>query len=64
MEDKGKVIVDPNKCFRCGFCFSNFPEQFSSGDEGEAVVIDDKVTENAKVAVDSCPAGAISIVEK
>ncbi len=65
MEDNNKkVVVDAEKCFRCGFCVGNFPEKFTFGEDGAATVINDEVTEEAKVAVDACPAGAISIEEK
>lgn len=65
MEEKEKkVVVDQDKCFRCGFCVGNYPDKFAFGDEGAASVIDDTVTEEAEEAANACPAGAISIVEK
>ena len=65
MEEKEKkVVVDQDKCFRCGFCVGNFPESFKFGEEGAAEAVDGKVTPDVQAAVDSCPAGAIKIVEE
>lgn len=58
-----KVVLDEMKCFRCGFCVATAKNTFAF--DGDAVkVINDEVTEDAKNAMNSCPASAISIEKK
>ena len=59
-----KVIVDSDRCLRCGACFAAAPETFDQGEDGESVVINPEVTDDAKNAADMCPVSAIEIVEE
>lgn len=65
MEEKNeKLVIDTTKCIGCGFCCYNAaPNNFSFGDS-TAVVTNEEVTEEAKVAIEGCPVGAISIEKK
>lgn len=56
-----KVVVDSERCLRCGACISVAPNNFTYGDDGESVVTDTTVTEEVKNAIDMCPVSAISI---
>lgn len=57
-----KVAVDKNKCIGCGTCVGLAPEIFEIGADNKAQVkeqfVDD--VEKVKLAVDACPAQAIS----
>ena len=59
-----KVIVDADRCLRCGACFAAAPETFDQGEDGESVVINPEVTDDARNAADMCPVSAIEIVEE
>ena len=60
---KEQVKINKEKCIGCGACNSIAPKNFG-WDETTAKVINEEVTEDAKVAVESCPTGAITIEEK
>ena len=61
-EKKEKLVIDQSKCIGCGFCCYNAaPNNFEFGDT-TAKVKNETVTPEAKVAIDGCPVGAISIV--
>lgn len=59
-----KIVVDHNKCLKCGMCASIAPDTFTFGEDGEIKVINDAVTESVKNAINSCPVGAISTEKK
>lgn len=58
-----KIILDQEKCIGCGACCTIAKENFTYNDEGKASVINDKVTDKAKQAINACPTKAISIEE-
>ena len=58
-----KLVVDRDKCLGCGMCVSLASQNFDFED-GLASVINEEITEDAKTAMDSCPVGAISTVDK
>lgn len=58
-----KVVVDSERCLRCGLCVGTAPDTFDYGEDGESVVKNDTVTEQVREVVDMCPVAAISIVE-
>ena len=59
-EVKEKLKIDEEKCIGCGACNLIAKENFGWGTK-TAVVINEKVTEEAKTAIGSCPTGAIKI---
>jgi len=67
-----KIVVDPERCIRCGACVSICDEVFDFSDEGYAISKDennilDEMDENIKVdaldALEGCPTSAIKEVE-
>ena len=58
-----KIVLDDMKCFRCGACVVTAKNTFAFDGDG-VKVINDEVTEEAKVALENCPAMAISIEKK
>ncbi len=58
-----KVNVDKSLCISCGMCVANAPETFDFDSEGKSEVINDTVTDNAKMAQENCPTDAIKIEE-
>ena len=63
-----KVRVDTDVCVGSGSCESLCPAVYDVGDDGVAVVKGDQVPADqedaCREAVESCPAGAIEIVEE
>jgi ferredoxin len=64
-----RVQIDSEKCQGHGRCYDLAPEVFTDDEEGYGQVIGDGTltpdnTEKARLAVDNCPEGAISIVEE
>jgi len=57
-----KVIVDDSKCIGCGACIGIAPDSFDFNDDGLSQIVDSKVTDDVRSAVDACPVEAISIV--
>ncbi len=61
-----KVIVDESKCIRCGACMGIAEDVFKSGPDGESVPKVDTVADDnneAVLAMESCPTGAIRLEE-
>lgn len=58
-----KIVVDKNLCIGCGACTGIASETFTIGDDGLAEVINSKITDEAKTAVECCPVGAIKTEE-
>ncbi len=58
-----KIVVDKNLCIGCGACTGIASETFTIGDDGLAEVINNKITDEAKTAVECCPVGAIKTEE-
>lgn len=67
-----KIVVDPDRCIRCGACVSICDEVFDFSDEGYAISKDennilDNMEENIKDdaldALEGCPTSAIKEVE-
>ncbi len=57
-----KIKVDENLCIGCGACTAIAPQTFQlNPDKGKAEVINqpEKVDETIKMAINSCPVGAI-----
>lgn len=68
-----KIVVDPERCIRCGACVSICDEVFDFSEEGFAITkeennILDKMEENVKDdaldALEGCPTGAIKEIEE
>lgn len=67
-----KIIVDPDRCIRCGACVSMCEEVFQFSSEGYAEskeennildTMDEKVKDDALDALEGCPTSAIREVE-
>ena len=58
-----KIVVDKNLCIGCGACTGIASETFTIGDDVLAEVINNKITDEAKTAVECCPVGAIKTEE-
>ncbi len=59
-----KCTVNPELCIGCGTCPAVAPNSFAMNDEtnkAEAINPSGDTDETVKMAVDSCPTGAISI---
>lgn len=59
-----KIIVDPDRCLRCGACISMDQESFEYGEDGVSSPIKETVDEPSEAllsAVEACPAGAITL---
>lgn len=59
-----KVIVDEEKCIRCGACIQFAETVFKSGPDGQSVPAVDVVSDDDKDAVaamECCPTSAISL---
>lgn len=62
-----KITVDDDLCIGCGTCASICPDHFEINDKGKSQVIkpyDEKGSSEIEEAKDSCPVGAIEIVEE
>ena len=59
-----KVVLESERCIKCGACVSVAQENFEYGEEGESVLINDTVTDKAIEAAEMCPVSAIQIVEE
>lgn len=64
-QEKGKeIVVDADLCIGCGSCESIAPDYFEIKKDGKShpkKAYDEKDKEVIEEAVDSCPAGAITI---
>jgi ferredoxin len=62
-----KVVVDFDECASNAVCMGIVPEVFEVRDDGFLYVLDEhppeELREKLRQAVNSCPTGAISIVE-
>ena len=60
-----KPVVDKNLCISCGTCVALCPNNFQLGADGksEAVAKEGAESENVQMAIDSCPAKAITVTE-
>lgn len=58
-----KVEVDKDLCIGCGACASIDSEVFEITDEGYATAVKNEVSDDVKMAADSCPTSAIKIEE-
>ena len=60
-----RIVLDASRCTGHGRCYSLAPELFDSDDEGHSVVlvpdVPDDLEQQARLAVDSCPEGCISL---
>lgn len=62
-----KIIIDPELCIGCGSCEAIAPDYFQLDDDGKAKAIkeySDDEKDIIKEAINTCPAGAISIEEE
>ena len=57
-----ELIIDTDKCLRCGQCAAIFPENISFDDEtgGPKVISNKDISDNMQ---EICPVGAISVVD-
>jgi ferredoxin len=58
-----KVVIDQEKCLRCGMCTGIVTDVFEFDDEGNINVNEENVEANndaVEDAINSCPVGAIS----
>jgi ferredoxin len=59
-----KVIVNQEMCIGCGACANLCPQVFALQDDGKSEVIDETGAGcDVDIAVNSCPVGAITVVE-
>lgn len=67
-----KIVVDPDRCIRCGACVSICDKVFDFSDDGPAMSkeennildeMDEKVKDDALDALEGCPTSAIQEVE-
>ena len=58
-----KVDLIEDRCIGCGACISIAPDNFTFNDEGRAELINNKITDEAIEASETCPVSAI-IIEK
>jgi ferredoxin len=62
-----KVVVDYDACASNAVCMGLLPQVFEVRDDGFLYILDEhppeSMREELEVAVQSCPTGAISIVE-
>lgn len=62
-----KAKVSKEACIGCGACQAIVSEVFQLGDDGQAEVIVEEISENlesdVKDAADSCPTSAIEVEE-
>jgi ferredoxin len=62
-----KVVVDQNKCIGCNTCPLLDPETFELDTTSYKAKVKKQpatITDAVKTAIDSCPVGAISIIEE
>ena len=65
MNDNKKLVVDPSKCLKCGFCVGQWPNIFDfSGEDDTANVVGNATEQEATDAVEACPGGAINIADE
>ena len=59
------IRIDPEKCIGCGACVAVAPSCFKVGTDGKAQIKERcKCNEDCRLAMSSCPVGAISRVLK
>ena len=59
----GNIKVDSDRCIRCGACIAIAPDTFDYGEDGESVVKNTEVTDEAIQASEMCPVSAIGVTE-
>lgn len=59
----GNIKVDSDRCIRCGACIAIAPDTFDYGEDGESVVKNTEVTDEAIQASEMCPVSAIEVTE-
>lgn len=57
-----KIVVDKEKCIKCGACVAIVPNTFDFDEEGFSKVINESVNEDAMSGLEACPVIAISVV--
>jgi ferredoxin len=57
-------VVNRDVCIGCGTCESICPEMFCLDPEGKSEVIKEAGDCDIQFIIDSCPVGAISVVER
>lgn len=55
-----RVVVDEEKCFYCGACYSLCPVEAISFDKDYSVVFDEEKCISCDLCIDACPTRAIS----
>jgi ferredoxin len=62
-----RIVVNPKKCAGLGMCEAEAPDLFEVQSDGSLVILQDRPSKDqraeAEAASESCPAGALSIVE-
>ena len=62
------LIIDQDRCLRCGMCNGIEPDVFEFNDDGNIEIKEENITEENKEMVmnakNSCPVGAIEEVEE
>ena len=63
MGERVDVEIDWDRCMGSGNCVFLAPETFDLDEDGHAVVLDPRATDEARlrVAAEGCPVGAISL---
>ena len=68
-----KIVVEPERCIRCGACVSMCGEVFDFSDEGYAVTkeennildkMDENIKDDALDALEGCPTSAIVEIDE
>ena len=62
-----KIIVDPDKCIGCNTCCLIDPDTFKLDTSDYKAKVEQQpadISEKTKSAIDSCPVGAISLVDE
>jgi len=64
-----RIVADVDRCVGAGQCVLTDPDAFDQSDEDGTVVVlrdtpaDDEALKRARVAVEICPSGALSLTE-
>jgi ferredoxin len=64
-----RIVADVDRCVGAGQCVLTDPDAFDQSDEDGTVVVlrdtpaDDEARKRARVAVEICPSGALSLTE-
>ena len=64
-----RILADLDRCVGAGQCVLTDPDAFDQSDEDGTVVVlrdtpaDDEALKRARVAVEICPSGALSLTE-